>query len=45
MIQPKGVRVIRQVIGPAQGGMPQSQQVYSQSGPAMIQTVPAGYMQ
>ncbi|CAF0854997.1 unnamed protein product [Adineta steineri] len=50
VVQPKGVRVIRQVIGPAQVGMQQQQQqqqqqIYSPSGPAFIQTVPAGYIQ
>ncbi|UJR33974.1 hypothetical protein I4U23_021390 [Adineta vaga] len=45
VVQPKGVRVIRQVIGPAQGSMQQSQPIYSQNNQAIIQTVPTGYMQ
>lgn len=45
MVQPKGVRVIRQVIGPTPGGIQQPQQIYSPNGQPLIQAVPTTLMQ
>ncbi|CAF0763193.1 unnamed protein product [Adineta ricciae] len=45
VVQPRGVRVIRQVIGPAQGSIQQPQQVFSPNGPTLIQAVPNGLIQ
>ncbi|CAF4748837.1 unnamed protein product, partial [Rotaria sp. Silwood2] len=45
LVQPQGMRIIRQVIGPSQVAIQQPQQVYSTAGSPIIQTVPTNVMQ
>ncbi|CAF1470444.1 unnamed protein product [Rotaria magnacalcarata] len=44
VVQPQGVRIIRQVIGPSQGAMQQPQQMYSTMGAPMVQAVQSNFM-
>ncbi|CAF2857811.1 unnamed protein product [Rotaria sp. Silwood2] len=45
LVQPQGMRIIRQMIGPSQVAIQQPQQVYSTAGSPIIQTVPTTVMQ
>lgn len=45
MVQPQGIRVIRQVIGPPQLAVQQPQQVYATAGSPTIQAMPTAIMQ